>query len=316
MPGVIMGGGVIEGETIRRKGETVEAKSHVIVPTETVLYEHLRRLASTQRIIGVAGLPGTGKSLLIHQLAHLAAAQGRQVWLLQWDVARPAFEASPAGARYPVINGVTQGVIRRAVGLWARAAVVDWHQGHPSSRHLLLSETPFIGHRLIELARPANDAAEVLLSSETSCFVLPVPSREVRRTIERRREERSIAPLHQQEAEDAPPQVLQALWVELQRIAPRLGIETLGQESDYDPEVYRGVYEAILRHRRYEVLAIETVLPTGEMSPYAFAEQRRDLVPSPAQAEAWIEAVERQHPDLQALQRMLEAWYEVAPPSN
>jgi hypothetical protein len=292
----------------------VKAESHVIVPTGTALYGRLHGLASTQRIIGVAGLPGTGKSLLIHQLAHLAAAQGREVWLLQWDVARPAFEASPAGARYPVIHGVTQGVIRKAVGLWAREAVVHWHRAHPESRHLLLSETPFIGNRLIELAYATEDAAEALLSRETSCFVLPVPSREVRRAIEQRREERSTAPLHPQEAEDAPPQVLRALWGELQRLAPRLGIETLGKEGTYDPEVYRRVYEMLLRHRRCEVLAIETLLPTGGMSPYTFAEPRRDLVPTRVQAEAWIEAVERQYPDLQALQQELEAWYEVAPP--
>ncbi len=294
----------------------MKAESHVIVPAETALYGRLRRLASTQRIIGVAGLPGTGKSLLIHQFAHLAAAQGRQVSLLQWDVARPAFEASPAGERYPVIDGVTQGVIRKAVGLWAREAVVNWHRAHPASRHLLLIETPFIGHRLIELARPADDAAEALLSSEISCFVLPVPSREVRRAIERRREERSTVPLHQQEAEDAPPQVLRMLWEELQRIAPRLGIETLGEKGAYDPEVYRGVYEAILRHRRCESLAMDTILPTGEMSPYTFAEQRQDLLPSAAQAGAWIETVERRYTDLQVLQQELETWYEVAPPSD
>lgn len=145
---------------------------------------------------------------------------------------------------------------------------------------------------------------------------MPVPSREVRRAIERRREERNLAPLHPQEAEDAPPQVLRALWGELHRLAPRLGIETLGEAGVYDPEVYRRVYEVILRHRRREVLAMDTILPTGEMSPYRFAQPRRDLTPSAAQAEAWIEAVERRYPDLQALEQELEAWYEVAPPSR
>ncbi|PON11616.1 hypothetical protein C2W62_43890 [Candidatus Entotheonella serta] len=243
-------------------------------------------------------------------------AQGREVWLLQWDMARPAFEASSAGARYPVINGVTQGVIRKAVGLWAREAMLSWHRSHPASRYLLLCETPFIGHRLIELARPADDAAEALLRHETSCFVLPVPSRKVRQAIEQRREERNISPQHPQEAEDAPPQVLQALWEELQRIAPRLGIEMPKEESAYNPEVYRRVYQAILRYRRCEVLAIETILPTDEMSPYQFAEQRRDLIPSTAQATHWIEVVERTYPDWKALQQELEVWYEMVPLSD
>ncbi|MDH3604610.1 MAG: hypothetical protein OEU26_33805, partial [Candidatus Tectomicrobia bacterium] len=82
------------------------------------------------------------------------------------------------------------------------------------------------------------------------------------------------------------------------------------------PEVYRKVYEAILRHRRCEVLAMETILPTGEMSPYTFAQPRQDLVPSAAQAGVWIEAVGRRYPDLQTLEQDLEAWYEVAPRSD
>lgn len=294
----------------------MRAEAQVIVPTETVLYEHLRRLASTQRIIGIAGLPGTGKSLLIHQLAHLAAAQGREVWLLQWDVARPAFEASPAGTRYPVIDGVTQGVIRKAVGLWAREAMLNWSQSHRASRYLLLCETPLIGHRLIELARPADDAAEALLSHKTSCFVLPVPSRKVRQAIEQRRAERNLKPRHPQEAEDAPPQVLRALWEEVQRLAPRIGIEASGAEFAYNPEVYRQVYQAILRYRRCEVLAIEAILPTGEMSPYQFAEQRRDLIPSLEEAGYWIEVVEQKYPNLKILQQELEEWYEIAPISS
>ncbi len=66
-----------------------------------------------------AGLPGTGKSLLVHQLVHVAAGRGRRVHLLQWDVARPVLEASPAGRRYPLADGVTHAVVRtrrRAVG--------------------------------------------------------------------------------------------------------------------------------------------------------------------------------------------------------
>ena len=47
-------------------------------------------------------------------------ASVRTVHLLQWDVVRPLFEASHAGQRYPVVDGVTQPMIRKAVGLWAR----------------------------------------------------------------------------------------------------------------------------------------------------------------------------------------------------
>jgi len=91
-----------------------------------------------------AGLPGTGKSLLVHQLAHVALGQGRRVHLLQWDVARPVFEASRAGQRYPLAGGVTHAVIRRAAGLWVRRAVVDWSARFPGD--LLVGETPFVGN--------------------------------------------------------------------------------------------------------------------------------------------------------------------------
>src|SRR5262245_2809177 len=100
-----------------------------------------------------AGLPGTGKSLLIREPAHLAHAGGRRVHRLQWDVARPAFEASEAGRRYPQIDGITHELIRLAVGRWARTAVARWHAEHAGGEHMLIGETPFIGHRFIDLAR-------------------------------------------------------------------------------------------------------------------------------------------------------------------
>src|SRR6185295_13668768 len=132
----------------------------------------LDALAREARLVFFAGLPGTGKSLLIHQLAHLAHARGRRIHLLQWDVARPVFEASEAGRRYPQDHGVTHGVIRLAVGRW-----------------------------LIELARPIPDDAEALLTSPETTFVIPVPSRELRAHLEEQRARRTSAPLHPRECE-------------------------------------------------------------------------------------------------------------------
>src|SRR5437870_2605205 len=205
------------------------------------LYVHLQRLASAQRCVCFAGLPGTGKSLLSHQLTHLAHALGRTVHMLQWDVARPVFEASAAGQRYPVAQGVTHGVIRKAAGLWARQAVVQWHQRYPEASHLLIGETPFVGHRFIELARQRVDAAEPLL--QMACFVVPVPSQAVRDFLEAERQRRSVRPLHAQEREDAPPQVLRDLWRHLADIAPALGVRVdvpaSAVEVPYDPVLFQ-----------------------------------------------------------------------------
>src|SRR5262245_21547475 len=110
------------------------------------LAERIRSLAG-QRMVFFAGLPGTGKSLLVHQLAHFARARDRSVHLLQWDVARPVFEASAAGQRYPLADGVTHPLIRKAAGRWVRRAVARWSESHPGREHLLVGETPFVGHR-------------------------------------------------------------------------------------------------------------------------------------------------------------------------
>lgn len=291
----------------------VSIESHVIVPRELVLYQQLHQLAMTQYVICVAGLPGTGKSLIIHQLAHLALGHGREVSLLQWDVVRPTFEASPAGARYPVIDGVTQGVIRKAVGLWARDAIARWDQVHSEPRHLLLVETPLIGHRLIEFARIADDATELLLSGDTACFVVPVPSRWVRQVIEDQREQRSYSPRHHRETEDAPPNVLQALWHDVVRIAPEIGVgmaaDSLGEKIPYDPDIYCQAYQAILYHRRCEVITVDTILPTSEMSPYEFASDIDDLIPTCNEATAYIQTVETLYPDLEVLDREVSDWF-------
>jgi hypothetical protein len=257
-------------------------------------------------------LPGTGKSLLVHQLAHLAHAAGRTVHLLQWDTARPCFEATPAGARYPVIDGVTQPVIRKAVGLWVRRAVLEWAYGHEAREHVLVGETPLVGNRFIELARPLDDATEPLLAGEATRFVIPVPSIEVRRLVEAERARRSARPLHDREREDAPPPVLQAVWRELAGVAAALSLAPLpspGAEVPYDPVVYQRVYEHLLRHRRVEPLAIDTSFPTGGLSVYDLAIPKREVLPSPGEAAGAIEEIERRYPDLRVLEREVERWY-------
>jgi hypothetical protein len=257
-------------------------------------------------------LPGTGKSLLVHQLAHLAQAAGRSVHLLQWDTARPCFEASPAGARYPVIDGVTQPVIRKAVGLWVRRAVLEWAGGHASAEHLLVGETPLVGNRFLELARPGDDAAEPLLAGEAAHFVIPVPSREVRRLVEAERARRAARPLHPREREDAPPAVLQAVWRDLAGAAAALSLAPPpppGSDVPYDPAVYQRVYGHVLRHRRVEPLPIDRSFPTAGLSVYDLAIPSRELLPTAGEATAAIEEVERRYADLRVLEGEIARWY-------
>ncbi len=287
----------------------------LLLTEDSALYRSLRSLAVDRRMVFFAGLPGMGKSLLIHQLAHLAAKVGREVHLLQWDVARPVFEASEPGQRYPTVDGVTHAVIRKAAGIWSRHAVADWHRHNSGPEHLLIGETPLVGHRFVELARPSHDDAEPLLDSAACCFVIPVPSGEVRRFLEDERIRRAAQPTHAREREDAPPDLLRELWRALVGVARELGVAgaptTLNAEIPYDPLVYQQVYERVLKRRHVEAVIVDTVLPTAGRSAYDFTIARRDVMPSSAEASRFIREVERHYPDLTRLEREIERWYVV-----
>jgi hypothetical protein len=272
----------------------------VLVDEGSPLFAALATLVREARLVFFAGLPGTGKSLLIRELAHLAYARGRRIHLLQWDVARPVFEACAAGRRYPQDCGVTHGVIRLAVGRWARAAVACWHAGQ-AAEDLLIGETPFIGNRLIELARADRDDAEPLLAGPTTRFVIPVPSRALRQHLEAERARRAEQPLHPREREDAPPELLRALWREL-----------AGDDRPYDPEVYRQAYARLLTLRHATALALDTVLPAGTVSAYDFRIPATDLVPALDEAARCIGEVEASHPEAADVQRAIDGWRQPA----
>ena len=284
----------------------------LVVAADPKLADELTGLGG-RRMVFVAGLPGTGKSLLVHQLAHLTARAGRHVHLLQWDIARPVFEASPAGQRYPLDNGVTHPMVRKAAGLWVRQAVVDWNDRNPGPRHLLIGETPFVGNRFVELARRLADDAEMLLTSASCRFVIAVPSAEVRRFLEDERARRAENPLHPREREDAPPHVLQDLWRELFDLGKRLGIApgaaTAGAVPPYDPAVYQRVFDKLLAHRNVEVVPLRVVLPTSALSVYDYAMALPDLVPTSAEADTIIREAERRYSVPAVLQNDVAEWW-------
>jgi hypothetical protein len=239
------------------------------------------------------GMPGTGKSLFVHQMVHLAAQEGRRVHLLQWDVARPVFEASERGQAYPQVDNITHPVLRRATELWARAVLPRW-QGYAAENDILIGETPLIGGRFSELARKRGDSAEPLLTSDACRFVLVVPANTVRRHVIQERERRFAAPLHEREREDAPPHAMLAMWRELLDAGNRLGVSIPEGEpaDDYDAALYRRVYERLLRHRALEVIEVDTVLPTGDMSVYDVRVPVSPLLPSEEEAAAFIAVAE------------------------
>ena len=263
----------------------------LVIPISSVLYETFKELAESQRIVFITGLPGVGKSLLIQQLILIAKQAKREVHLLQWDVSRKAFETPDVIAKYPEIDGVTDPAIRKAVGLWARKAVADWNEAHPDPSHILIGELPLIGNRLIELAEVHEDPAEDLLQSSKVRYVIPVPSWEVREVIEQSREKTISNPTHEKEKLDAPPNVLQALWQEVNSLARDIGITKARPDSPYNPYIYGGVYEALLQHRHVTPVLVNVVLKPAA-SVYETEVELNELAASASEVEQLIGEVE------------------------
>lgn len=226
----------------------------------------------------VAGLPGMGKSLVVQRLARVAAARGRATHLVRWDAARLAFERPEILERYPEVEGVTHIVIRRAVGAWVRGAVLDWHR-RAGPAALLIGETPLVGERLAELARVRDDALEPLLASERTIFVLPVPSREVRRAVEAARVREIAAPRIAADATSAPPHLVRWHWDDLLREAREHGIAAGAPGAPYDPALYEAAYRTLVADRHVATLRLDAVLDVrGSVHDVGAA---GDLIPTP-----------------------------------
>ena len=284
---------------------------NIIIPPTSQVYMMLNRLVDNQRIVFLTGLPGVGKSLLLNQLAHLAHFSGHQVYLLQWDILRDAFMTDRIASLFPDTDGITHSVIRRAAGLWVRQAVAQWHQKHLGEKSILIGEAPLIGNRLLELVLPRNDAAESILLEKSTRFVLPIPSRRIRRLMETARQTSIENPRNSRELNDAAPEVLKALWRELIRAAMALNIPTppKGSDEDYDPRIYESVYLQVLKHRRYEITRLNITLSTHSRSVYTFNMPVEELIPNASEVSHSIEEVEHTYPNLHGLEQEMEEWY-------
>jgi hypothetical protein len=281
----------------------------LVIPISSQLYQVLKELAQTRRMVFITGLPGVGKSLLIQQLALIAKGLGRKVHLLQYNVAREPFETAPNILKYPEVEGVTAPAIRKAVGLWARTAVHQWHQQHPDPANLLIGELPLIGNRFIELVEIHEDTIENILSSQQAQFVVPVPSWEVREVIEATRARTIADPQHEREKLDAPPNVLQALWEEVNSLAREIRLTKTNPKTPYNPYIYGGVYQALLQHRHARLLLIDQVLRPSQ-SVYEMDVVASQLQAGPAEVEHFMQQVEARYTP-HALKESVANWHAV-----
>lgn len=276
----------------------------ILTPASPV-YQTFAGLIDRAEQVFFAGLPGVGKSLLLQQLTLMAESAGRQVHLLQWDTARQVFETP----RYPLRHGATHPMVIKAVGLWLRQALVDWNKTYPPDS-LLIGEAPLIGGRLMEIVRPQADDAEAMLKAEGTRFVVPVPSKEVRKIIEASRERTIARPRHENETHDAPPDLLRALWQDLHRVAVRLCLTQATSDTvPYSPAIYAAVYRHLLQHRHVQILTVDEPLKPSA-SVYELDAALPRLHAAAAQAHELLARLEAMTSVEQA-QAAAARWYEV-----
>lgn len=266
-------------------------------------WRKLNEAAQNARIVVFCGIPGVGKSFLLREQARVAATAGRKVSLLQWDVSRQAFETPEVLGRYPQVEGATHVMIRRAVGLWCREAIADWMATHPDPRNLLLIEAPLVGGRFAELAHRHDDPAEPLLSRSDVIFYIPTPTIEVRRAIEAAR--RADTEAHDKAS--AIPTLVDELWQMVADTARKLQIESADLLSTYSPDIYFGVYRAVLRHRTVSKVMVDEIVSAGG-SPHDSDESLEELAPDVTRVPSLMAQAEQEGPEMVAARAAL--WYD------
>ena len=281
----------------------------IILPADSQLYTTFQNIIKNKKIVLFAGLPGVGKSLYLQQLSLMAEQANRNVHLLQWDVTRTAFETPETLAQYPEIDGVTHAGIRKAVGLWARQGIKKWHNEHQNTTDMLIGEVPLIGNRLIELVQQKNDDTEDIFTNQEALFVLPVPSKRIRNIIEKARANSISKPQNDREINDAPPNVLELLWQDLHKLAVQLKLTNSTETSDYDPMIYAGVYEQLMKHRKQITLHVdENLKPNG--SVYDLNNIKSELAANPQEVKEILEFIDKEFSQ-DELERSVADWFKV-----
>lgn len=281
----------------------------IILPKDSNIFKAFQK-AIDKRVVFFTGLSGVGKSLYIQQFSKMTANAGRVVHLLQWDVTREAFQTNEVMTKYPEIDGVTHPMIRKAVGLWTRQGILNWHKENSDEKHILIGELPLIGNRLVEVVQKHDDEVEALLASDQSQFFLPVPSKSVREHIVGCRTNSINQPSHERESADAPPSVVNSNWQEIRELSIRLGLATEAEDSgDYNPDTYAGAYEYLLRNRHATTLLVEQILPTVG-SVYELGVIETEIAAKADEVAAIFAEIESKY-TVEDVNKMIANWYEI-----
>ncbi len=291
------------------KAFSLEDSDLNIIPESSLVFQTLRQAAVSAKAVVFSGLPGVGKSLYINQFKHTAASEGRKVTVIQWDVARKAFETPLIEERFPMGDGVVHDGVKLSAGAWLLATVKAWMESHQEDKsQLLLIEAPLVGHRFIELAQVQSDKElELFLSSSAFQVICPIPSIRVRAKIE--------ADRAAQIAEDAKvwsgakPSVMLMLWKRICGIANDYGRSIpMDGQPPYDPDVYEFVFRKILKHRQFIPLHIDEIYQV-DVQDEAALHQAGSLQTDPTTADLYAGMILEQYPSDEEIAEVVSRWY-------
>ncbi len=279
-----------------------------IIPTSSPVYKTLNDAASTAKAVVFTGLPGVGKSLYINAFQAIAQSLNKKVTVIQWDVARKAFETPEIQAHFPMGDGTVHNGLKLCAGKWLLATVSSWLTQNSDSDSILLIEAPLVGHRFVELAHQQNiKEIEAFLSSKECQFICPIPSKEVREKIEAARAA--------EVAEDAKtwmgakPSVMLMLWKMICGIANEMGRSIpMDGQPPYDPKVYEFVFKNILKHRNFIPLHISEVFDVS-LTDESELHSSEGLIASEEVANSMSQAILAMYPNDSEINKVIDKWY-------
>ncbi len=236
-----------------------------IIPVDHPLSEQFIEIAESSKIIVFSGLPGVGKSLYINAFEDISHKLGKEIDMIQWDVARKAFETEFINAKYPMGDGIVNNGVKLIAGTWLINYIKEWINKNSENNKLLVIEAPLVGNRFSELIHKNKDSSlENYLASDNTKIVVPIPTKKVRRKIEmeRARQVKEDAKVWS----GAKPSVMLMLWKDTCKIANEFGMDIdLSEQPSYSDGIYEYVYSQILRHRNFEALIIDEIFEIPEM---------------------------------------------------
>jgi len=277
------------------------------IPTENKIYKQLEDIAHKAMVTVFVGLPGTGKSLYVNQFHAIAKSFKKEIEVIQWDIARKSFETEALAKIFPMKDGQVHAGVKLCAGRWLIAYLQNWHlRTLDYANKILLIEAPLVGNRFSELAHSQdNPELEKFLSSEQVQFVLPIPSREVRKKIEEDRAAQVSESATQWSG--AKPSVMRQLWTDTLGIGRRLQlIDSI--DGKYDPNNYKKIYTYILRHRNLRVLEVNQIFDVNikdEKSLHSL----KNVIPSTQKIDELAMEIKTQNLTEAEIKEITSHWY-------